>query len=100
MGWRLLLRFIAGRLRNQVGVYKQVMKDPRTPRPAKFLLGLSVGYMVLPFDIIPDFIPILGQLDDALIIPTLIGAAFLLIPRDVLKDARDAVKQNQLSGKS
>jgi uncharacterized membrane protein YkvA (DUF1232 family) len=49
-------------------LYKRLLGDARVPRRAKLLLGLSIGYLALPFDLIPDFIPVLGQLDDALIV--------------------------------
>ena len=48
---------IARKLRNEFKVYNLVLKDPRTPKSAKFLLWIAVGYALLPFDIIPDFIP-------------------------------------------
>ena len=67
------------------------MGDPRTPRVAKWMIGLAAAYLVTPFDIIPDFIPILGQLDDLLIIPLLIWIAIKLTPARVITDARTAM---------
>ena len=55
----------------ELEVYRLVLKHPETPWMAKLLLGLAVGYLLLPFDLIPDFIPIIGQLDDVVIIPAL-----------------------------
>jgi uncharacterized membrane protein YkvA (DUF1232 family) len=49
-------------------LYKRLLGDTRVPRRAKLLLGFSIGYLALPFDLIPDFIPVLGQLDDALLV--------------------------------
>ncbi len=51
-------------LKHGIQVYQLVLRDPRTPRLAKILLGLAVGYVLLPFDLIPDFIPVIGHLDD------------------------------------
>jgi len=58
------LKAIGRTLKHELKVYQLVLKDPRTPKLAKWLLGLAVGYTLLPFDLIPDFIPIIGHLDD------------------------------------
>ena len=46
----------------------RLLRDPRVPRRRKALLAVLAGYLALPFDLIPDFIPVLGQLDDALFV--------------------------------
>ncbi|HKD33365.1 MAG TPA: DUF1232 domain-containing protein, partial [Gaiellaceae bacterium] len=46
----------------------RLMRDPRVPRRRKLLLAALVGYLALPFDLVPDFIPVAGQLDDVLIV--------------------------------
>lgn len=86
------LRNIARSVKRELDVYQIVLKDPRTPPKARWLLGAAVGYMVLPFDFIPDFIPGLGQVDDALVVPTLIKMALRSIPQEVVDDARERVK--------
>ncbi len=80
-------------LKREIAVYRRAFSDPRTPPVAKIFLGLAVGYAILPFDIIPDFIPVLGQLDDAIILPVLLLIARAFIPKEVLTDARARVKQ-------
>jgi uncharacterized membrane protein YkvA (DUF1232 family) len=47
---------------------RRLLGDPRVPRRHKLLLGALVGYLALPFDLVPDFIPIAGQVDDALVV--------------------------------
>ena len=87
------LKTIGRALKHEVRVYQLVLKDERTPRPAKWLLGLAVGYTLLPFDLIPDFIPIIGHLDDVLIVPLLVIVALRLIPPEVIADCRSKVSR-------
>lgn len=63
-------------------------RDPRTPWYAKGLIFLVVAYALSPIDLIPDFIPVLGYLDDLLIIPAGIALALTMIPRQVMDEAR------------
>ena len=62
--------------------------DPATPWPAKLLGGLVVAYAFSPIDLIPDFIPVLGYVDDLIIVPAGIYLALRLIPEDVLAEGR------------
>lgn len=82
------LKNIGKRIKADINVYRLVMKDPRTPKLAKFLLVLAVGYAAMPFDLIPDFIPVIGHLDDLVIVTTLIFLAVKIIPDEVIADAR------------
>ena len=63
-------------------------RDPRTPWYAKVLAAAIVAYAVSPIDLIPDFIPVLGLLDDVLLLPAAIWLARRLVPAPVLADAR------------
>jgi len=58
-------------------------RDPRVPLVAKFIVVLVVTYALSPIDLIPDFIPVLGYLDDLLLLPLGIAPAIKLMPRDV-----------------
>jgi len=83
-------------IKQEVAVYQLVLRDSRTPWYAKAVLGLALGYLLLPFDLIPDFIPALGQLDDILIVPGLVWLALKLIPPHVLADCRVKVKKEKV----
>lgn len=63
-------------------------KHPRTPWYAKALGVFVVAYALSPIDLIPDFIPVLGYLDDVILLPGLIWLAIKLLPADVLHDCR------------
>jgi uncharacterized membrane protein YkvA (DUF1232 family) len=64
------------------------MRDPRVPWYAKALGAVVVGYALSPIDLIPDFIPVLGLLDDLVLVPLGVLAIMSLVPRDVLADCR------------
>ena len=63
-------------------------KNPRTPWYAKALGAIVVAYALSPIDLIPDFIPVLGYLDDVLLLPILIWLTVKLLPADVLSECR------------
>src|SRR5688572_33367308 len=65
-------------------------RDPRTPWYAKVLAVLVAGYALSPVDLIPDFIPVLGYLDDIVLVPLGILAAVKLIPPEVMAEHRAA----------
>lgn len=70
-------------------------RDPRTPWVAKALALLVVAYAASPIDLIPDFIPVLGYLDDLILVPLGIVVAIRLIPPEVLNEARKTARQSQ-----
>ena len=67
-------------------------RDPRVPWYAKLLASAVVIYAVSPIDLIPDFIPVLGLLDDMIIVPLGLALALKMIPRDVMEEHRREAK--------
>jgi uncharacterized membrane protein YkvA (DUF1232 family) len=88
-----LLKETAHRFKTELAVYRLVLKDARTPWLAKALLGLAVAYALMPFDLIPDFIPVIGHLDDLIIVPALVIMALRLIPSEIVAECRQQVER-------
>jgi len=82
------LKSVGRNVKRELRVYRFVLKDKRTPKISKILLGLAVGYILLPFDLIPDFIPVIGHVDDVILVPLLIIVALKFIPQEVVDDCR------------
>ena len=82
------LRSRARAFKNEAYVIYLAARDPRTPWYAKTLIFFVIAHTFSPIDLIPDFIPVLGYLDDLIIIPTGIWLAVRLIPAEVLEEAR------------
>ena len=73
-------------------------KDPRTPWYAKVFIACVIAYALSPIDLIPDFIPILGLLDDLILLPIGVTIAIKMIPASVLKECR-AIAEKTVHGK-
>ena len=67
-GRRADARAWAGFIPDCVVLFSRLARDPRVPLPSKVLLGALIGYLALPFDLVPDFIPVIGVLDDAIVV--------------------------------
>lgn len=80
-------------LKTEIHALTIAYRDPRTPWTAKAWALLVVAYAVSPIDLIPDFIPVLGYLDDLLLLPLGIALAIKLIPADVMDEARQTATQ-------
>lgn len=87
--WRQLV----AKVRTEINVYRRVLKHPRTPRVSRWLLGLALVYLISPVDFIPDWFPVLGQLDDLLVVPFLVAAALRRIPPEVIVECRAAERK-------
>ncbi len=75
-------------------------RDPRTPWYAKALIFFVVAHTFSPIDLIPDFVPVLGYLDDLIITPGGLWLALRLIPPEVMADARTAAAARLPDGKA
>lgn len=73
------------------------LKEKETPVVAKIMAGITVAYALSPIDLIPDFIPILGYLDDFILLPVLIALTVKLIPKAILETSR--LKAEEMSNK-
>lgn len=76
-------RRAARRLKRQLWALWLALGDPATPFAARAVIIVAVAYALSPLDLIPDFVPVLGQLDDLLILPLLVALALRLIPPEV-----------------
>ena len=72
-----------------------VYNDKRVPIWKRLFLGAVIGYAVCPIDLIPDFIPILGYLDDLILIPIGLAIAIKLIPKDIMRDCEAKAQEVQ-----
>lgn len=70
-------------------------RDPRTPWPARLMAAIAIGYALSPIDLIPDFIPVIGYLDDLVLIPLFILIARRLIPPDLLAEHRERARARE-----
>jgi len=75
-------------IKNTIPALFLAMKNKKTPVLAKILAALTVGYALSPIDLIPDFIPVLGFLDDLIIVPLLITVTVKLIPSEILEECK------------
>lgn len=86
------IREIAKKFRREITVYRRVLADKRTPRRTRWLLGAAVAYAMSPIDLIPDFIPVIGFLDDAIILSLLVWLALRSMPPSLLAEHRAQIE--------
>jgi uncharacterized membrane protein YkvA (DUF1232 family) len=79
-------------LKDKVYILYYASKDPRVPWYSKLFMILVIGYAVSPIDLVPDFIPILGYLDDIILIPVGIILALKLIPDNLYEEFKKEVE--------
>ncbi|MBI4045863.1 MAG: DUF1232 domain-containing protein [Devosia nanyangense] len=85
--WARLRQWARSIKRDVIALYVAA-RDPRTPVIAKVVAGLVAAYALSPIDLIPDFIPVLGQVDDLIIVPLGIIAVVRLIPAPLMTEFR------------
>ncbi|HEY5999635.1 MAG TPA: DUF1232 domain-containing protein [bacterium] len=88
-------RSLLALFKTEIQVYRLVMRHPLTPRISRIILSIAIAYAISPIDLIPDFIPVLGHLDDLLILPLLVWTARRTIPEEVVMECRRQVDGNR-----
>ncbi len=89
----------ARKLKQELHAVYLACRDPRTPWYAKALGACVIGYALSPIDLIPDFIPILGYVDDLILLPLGIAAVRRMIPAVILADCRLKAKEASIQRK-
>ncbi|MDH5301992.1 MAG: DUF1232 domain-containing protein [Gammaproteobacteria bacterium] len=97
--WLDGLKQQARRLKRECYALYFAARDPRTPWYAKMVVAMVVAYAFSPIDLIPDFIPVLGYLDDLLLLPLGIMLAIKLVPVDIMAECRARAETLIVQGK-
>ena len=82
------LKARAKKLKTDIPAVFLALKDKETPFIAKIFAGITVAYALSPIDLVPDFIPVLGYLDDVILLPMLVALTIRFIPQDVMERYR------------
>lgn len=99
MSWKETVKERSRKLKEETATLLIVCRKPETPLLAKIITGIVVAYALSPIDLIPDFIPVLGYLDDLILLPLGISLALKCIPKELLDqsraEARDLFKEGK-----
>ena len=87
---------MAKRLKKEITALYYAYQHPGLPVMPKIVIIITVGYALSPIDLIPDFIPILGYLDDLILIPALISLSIKLIPDEIMRESRIRAEREPL----
>jgi uncharacterized membrane protein YkvA (DUF1232 family) len=90
----------AAQLKYELAALYWAYRDPRVPWYAKLFIAVVIGYALSPIDLIPDFIPVIGYLDDLIIIPAGIYLAVKMIPIGVLTECRIKARTTRMSSRA
>ncbi len=86
LGRRTDARALAGFVPDCLILFSRLLRDPRVPRGSKVLAAALVPYLALPFDLVPDFIPVAGQADDAILVALVLRRLVRRTSADVLRE--------------
>ena len=89
----------AKKLKTDIPALFLALKDRKTPFLAKFFAAITVVYALSPVDLIPDFIPVLGYLDDLILLPMLVALTIRFIPKALLEEKRSQAEGLWQNGK-
>ncbi len=87
-GFRARLRARAAALLTEFDVLRRAAADPRAPRSVRWVMRVTALYVISPIDLIPDFIPVIGQLDELLLVPLALGWVRRRLPPELLAEHR------------
>ncbi len=86
----------AAALKNEMFIIYLLAKHKNTPLYTRLLALLTIGYLLSPLDLIPDFIPVLGLLDDLIIVPVLITLTIKSVPAELYRQCAEEAEQTQV----
>jgi len=93
------LKARARKLKSDIPALFIALKKKETPVMAKIFAGITIGYALSPIDLIPDFIPVIGLLDDLILLPILVVITIKFIPEEIFNQCRSEVENLWSSGK-
>lgn len=96
MGFLEQLKVKVKKLKKEIKSLYFAYQDPRVNFLPKIIIFIAIGYALSPIDFIPDFIPIIGYLDDLIIIPALISLSIALIPKEIMEESRKKAENEPL----
>jgi len=99
VGFAMRLKQRARAMKSETYALYLALQDPRVPLYAKILAAVVVGYAFSPLDLIPDFIPVLGHLDDLILVPAGIALVLKMIPAEVMAECRARAAAQVRDGK-
>ena len=79
---------LAVTFKRELLIYRRILQDPRTPKLSRVLLGCAALYAVTPIDLVPDVLPVVGQVDDAFVISTFVTLALAFLPDGLVHEHR------------